>query len=154
MVPQSVIAILIIVTIAIMCGVVICMMNKSASPLDAVKSPMILPPVNKQGRVVPQMLNVLNCVTERVQEPGTFEHVIYFSLQEDASYFRFFINNQMIGQGSFEDLDIRYAPPDRRVVFVTTDVPQFPMKVRVEALASNVIIGMGELDMKRMCYNK
>ena len=101
----------------------------------------------------PEQLQVLNCIKERPEEPGTFEHVIYFTLQDSADYFRFEINGMQIGAGSFDELDVRYAPPFRRVVFVTTQAPELPMELQVEALSKGKVIGRGMLAMSELCYH-
>jgi hypothetical protein len=101
----------------------------------------------------PVALEVLNCIYERQEQPGTFEHIIYFTLQEAADYFRFFIHDELVGEGTFESLDIRYSPPYRRVVFVTSDQPSLPMVVSVESLAGGKLIGRGSLNMTRACYH-
>ena len=149
-----IIALAIIVVLAFMFFMFKCFNTKKTTP---VQNPLPNQQQQQQQQQQPDLpptnLVVLNCVTERQNERGTYEHVIYFSLQEEATYFRFFINNQLIGKGSFEDLDIRYAPPFRRVIFVTTDIPKLPMTVKVEALGNGKLIGRGELPMQHLCYH-
>jgi hypothetical protein len=98
-------------------------------------------------------LQVLNSIREGVKAK-TFEHVIYFSLQDDAELFRFLINDRLIGQGNFEALDIRFSPPYRRVIFVTEVKPALPLHVVVESYdKEGTLIGEGDLTMTKFTYH-
>jgi len=98
-------------------------------------------------------LKVLNSIRAGVK-PDTFEHVIYFTLQDDAELFRFLINDRLVGQGNFEDLDIRFAPPYRRVIFVTKVRPVLPLHVVVESYDKDgMLIGEGDLAMTQFSYH-
>ena len=99
-------------------------------------------------------LEVLNCVYERTQEPGTYEHIVYFTLQEEADYFRVYIGDEVVMQGGIDALDLRYAPPYRRVVLVTQEPPKLPMSVAVHAFNGATLIGKGTLEMTKMCYHQ
>ena len=96
-------------------------------------------------------LQVLTCV--RPVE-GNYHYVIYFTFQEKAQLFRFFINDMLVGDGSFEKLDIRYSPPYRRVAFETKVAPKLPVKISVQAFSQKgVIVGAGTQVMRKLCYH-
>jgi len=112
---------------------------------------LMLNSTSAQGTESVQQLEVLNCIFER--QNAVFEHVIYFTLQDDADNFKFFVNAELIGNGSFDDLDIRYSPPYRRVVFMTSDRPKLPLRLQVEAFSKDKLVGTGVLVMTKSCYH-
>lgn len=109
--------------------------------------------VEEEAPVVKE-LTVLNSI-RKGQEPNSVDHVIYFTLQDDASLYRFYKSGKVIGQGSLEDLDIRYAPPFRRVKFTEQDADlNLPFKITVESYDKNgVLIGSGDLMMNKSSYH-
>ena len=111
-----------------------------------IPSPVLVKPA------VPK-LHVENSIRPGV-DPNTFEHIIYFTFQEEAELFRFLINDQVVGQGTFDELDIRFAPPYRRVIFITEVEPELPIKVSMESFNRNgILIGEGELVMDKYSYH-
>jgi hypothetical protein len=110
------------------------------------------------NKPVVEKIDVFNRITEREDEKGTFEHVMYSTMQEEANFCRYFIDDQMIGEGSYDVLDSRYCPPYRRVVFVTQETPVLPMKIRAENHISNAdgtttLVGRGDLTMFDTTYH-
>ena len=129
-----------VVVAAIMCG------KKTTTPLLTAQV------LNNQSSQ--KVLEVLDCVYERTLEPGTFEHIVYFTFQEDADFFRFFINNELVLEGTIETLDLRYENPYRRAVLVTQERPNLPFSLSIIALnKSRTVVGKGVLNMTKMCYH-
>ncbi len=79
-----------------------------------------------------------------------WDHVLYFTFQEDADYFKFYINDQMVGSGTFEELDLRYDPagPYRRAAIQSSISGEHPVRYKIETFDQNVnLIGQGEQTM-------
>ena len=59
-----------------------------------------------------------------------------------------------MGEGNFEDLDIRFAPPYRSVIFVTTVKPVLPLDIKVETYNNQGFLqGEGSLHMTQLMYH-
>ena len=103
--------------------------------------------------VIPESLQVLvNVQTART--PSLKECIIYFTYQGAADAFRFFINGTLIGEGSIEELDIRYSPPYRRVQFATAESLVLPLDVTMESYdAQGYLLGRGRLLMEKYTYH-
>ena len=104
----------------------------------------------------PVVLQVLANVqaASSTSSPSLQECIIYFTYQEAAEAFRFFINGTLIGEGSIEELDIRYALPYRRVQFATAETLVLPLDVTMESYdAKGYLLGRGRLLMETYTYH-
>jgi hypothetical protein len=127
--------------------IVICICFKKSNTITTITSPKKEPPKEK---ITP--ITVLNSIYKN--DELEFEHIIYFTLQESADNFKFYIDNKLISSGDFESLDVRYDPPFRRVVLATKSPPNLPLTLKVEAFHGPQKIGSGILEMTKSSYHK